>query len=738
MKRFERLPQLIGTVSVTLCAATTGVLSGVLSGAGPGLALGNAAVAQTDAAPMTLITQELALAQDAPLTITFLPPSPIAPTDTIIVGAYRRIDSRAELTDAIAGGYGRVIDSVRLDPNDPAVFAVDPDGLVTVTVASESVGGTPVALQFPRGGLYPVTVDVQRDGGLIVSELLTFVDRVAAADDEDKGELGVAVVASITAPPEIPGADTPLPDDVIAQIAELVRYPATFPLSVSISPEVLGRLDEDTLDSLRAVMSHSVVLAQPSIPLDPSAAAAADQQDLFTQLLRSGEDDTAARAVVRPSRSAWIESAPLTTAGAALLRDLGVGLLLLSPETYADAGAGGGYLRDYTLYSQLRNTQLPDGSSIATAIFDPTIDRNLIDSAMSPELAALYTAADLVAWRDQLYSDLPPVTGNSVLLGLSAGGVLDHERIARLADMVTATGAATFTDLTAFSRSTNVQIVDGNEATLTLASQRPTELRARALSIIDLSARQATVSSMLVDDAGRTERWIRTIQTLASSAITDAQVEATKSTLIEQFDAITSAVVAPESYTFTMNGLSADLHPRITNNGNEPLNVLVRLQSSADKMQFPAGDVEVTLPANESRTVTIPVRARSNGSFTVTLQVLAPDGVTPITAPTILKAQVNALTGLAQVFTGGGLLILLTWWVRNLRRSRRHRRNVAVNIPTRAASATGATAISAAATVATMTTIAELDTSNGNGAANGSKVRGSKVEDVESSSLSDS
>ena len=39
-----------------------------------------------------------------------------------------------------------------------------------------------------------------------------------------------------------------------------------------------------------------------------------------------------------------------------------------------------------------------------------------------------------------------------------------------------------------------------------------------------------------------------------------------------------------------------------------------------------------------------------------------------------LQANVNTLTGLAQVVTGGAVLILLTWWVRNLRRGRRVRR----------------------------------------------------------------
>ena len=91
-------------------------------------------------------------------------------------------------------------------------------------------------------------------------------------------------------------------------------------------------------------------------------------------------------------------------------------------------------------------------------------------------------------------------------------------------------------------------------------------------------------------------------------------------------------------------------------------------------MVVPAEDPTVLLEPRQVTDVAIPVRARSNGSFTITLQVMAPDGSTPVTGVTIIRAEVNALTGLAQMLTGGALLILITWWVRNLRRSRRQRR----------------------------------------------------------------
>jgi hypothetical protein len=73
--------------------------------------------------------------------------------------------------------------------------------------------------------------------------------------------------------------------------------------------------------------------------------------------------------------------------------------------------------------------------------------------------------------------------------------------------------------------------------------------------------------------------------------------------------------------------------------------------------------------------VDVPVIARTNGFFEVRVDILTPQGSAPIAATTF-RANVNALTGLAQVLTGALLLILITWWVRNFRRGRRVRRSL--------------------------------------------------------------
>ena len=100
----------------------------------------------------------------------------------------------------------------------------------------------------------------------------------------------------------------------------------------------------------------------------------------------------------------------------------------------------------------------------------------------------------------------------------------------------------------------------------------------------------------------------------------------------------------------------------------------MQLSVAADKIEFPDGPQAAVLAANEVTDVKVRVVARTNGSFDVRLDILTPQLKLPVTDATTLRANVNTLTGLAQVLTGAALLILLTWWVHNLRRGRRARR----------------------------------------------------------------
>ena len=67
------------------------------------------------------------------------------------------------------------------------------------------------------------------------------------------------------------------------------------------------------------------------------------------------------------------------------------------------------------------------------------------------------------------------------------------------------------------------------------------------------------------------------------------------------------------------------------------------------------------------------MEARSRGTFTIEVDVLAPDGYR-LGPPVVLKGRVSHVSGLSQVVTGGAALVLASWWYTHLRRRRAERR----------------------------------------------------------------
>ncbi len=146
-------------------------------------------------------------------------------------------------------------------------------------------------------------------------------------------------------------------------------------------------------------------------------------------------------------------------------------------------------------------------------------------------------------------------------------------------------------------------------------------------------------------------------------------------------DAIRGSVTPPDPFTFTLTGRSGDIEIQLANTSRDPLTVILR--ASSPKLSFPgstdptvgpadadAGDHTITLRPNDKQSVVIPVRAKSNGTSPITVQLLTPAGE-EIGEPVTITATVTAFTGLGQVLTAGLVLVLLTWWATHWRSRRR-------------------------------------------------------------------
>jgi hypothetical protein len=129
--------------------------------------------------------------------------------------------------------------------------------------------------------------------------------------------------------------------------------------------------------------------------------------------------------------------------------------------------------------------------------------------------------------------------------------------------------------------------------------------------------------------------------------------------------------VTPTTTAFTLGGRDSSIRLSLRNDNETDL--LVRVHLTSSKLTLPTVDQVVTLPAGTTTLVEIPVTAKSNGRFPVTLQLFTPLGDITVGSPAKFSARVNALAGLGQLFTGIALLLLLSWWIHHLRREHQRR-----------------------------------------------------------------
>ncbi len=197
--------------------------------------------------------------------------------------------------------------------------------------------------------------------------------------------------------------------------------------------------------------------------------------------------------------------------------------------------------------------------------------------------------------------------------------------------------------------------------------------RAARVELTRLSAESAASMQLRENDI---TRWRAELDGMLSTGLSDAEVDAVLATISAEAAAVRASVVMPRPFDLTLTGRSSTLRLNLRNEATERLRVVVRARSP--KLTFPEGDQTVVLEPTGVTEVLIPVEARSNGTSAIEINVLTPAIEQRVGEPVVLTANVNALTGLGQVITGGALLVLGSWWFGHFRRRRRQRAAEAV------------------------------------------------------------
>jgi hypothetical protein len=616
-------------------------------------------------------------------------PEPELPAITLEITNYRPLADSDDVARLVGSGvdpdaFTDVIDGVAIDARP--LLTPNEDGTVELVldVGTDVVDSVESRLKMDRPGLYPVRIQLlvaDADDNVLVATAGTVVQRLAGALDTDVAvapPIDLSVVTVTPGPP--PGADDEAAEarqglDRAIELAATLRAPVT----LEVPPTLIAEAAEtpEGSERLAAALADDELVALPIVPLDVSSAVAAGRAASYTRLVIAGEELITGAAPTTPvRRDVWITSDPLSAGGAQHLRDLGTRFVVMPAAVYEDSIDD-----DLPPTDRFVAAELPDGGTLPFLVVGPVAEQltqRSADRILAESTAVEWSVETLVEMLvEQALDDAEassrggrPATPprRSRILTTPDLTSPDARLLQALTELAATTPSVRFTNASALTGVTDVALDDGDPVTIRLPEVAGPSLDARIELLDDTALELASAASMLPDDDPRPDRWSTQLDVLISTGYSDSEVEAAVAELVAEAVALEQAVELPEPFTFTLTGRSGTIEVRLGNTIDEPLDVVVSLDST--KITFPDGPQQVRLRPLDETSVFVPVEAEANGTSSINLVVSTPAGET-LGEPVTLTARVTALTGLGQVLTGGFVLVLLTWWFTHWRARRR-------------------------------------------------------------------
>ena len=641
-------------------------------------AASSATVVHADMAPLVLTSQTFNVKPNGAIGISVEVPTSIDVSDTsgltVVVATYVPISSRQQVNDVVRGRLPELIDQVTfLGSNVVRPGTQRIDLIVPLVTDRPTVG----SLFFQHSGVYPLTVTLLRDNTNL-ARVASFVHRLpdSAEGEEDPLQVAMAMSAPMATTLDDRTAVTLTDSDVTAMshTADVVLSSA-IPVTVRVPAPVVSAMSTGApaattaVKQLATALQHQTLLSTPALPLDPSALAAAGQQSLYTQWLRSGEDQLGVALSSPAQRSVTLVDEPLSAAGAAMLRDLGSRLFVISPTLFDNLV--GSSVFDGGNATQLVEARVAADSTVEVAVADRRFQQLLGEPSANPRLTAIVAVADLLAARQTIVDDGEQPHRHGITLAAPDLGLPNTDVLAAVTALIADTPGLRPTTLDDLGVRVDNAVSNGTRVVIDLPATTSVSVAKRVSAMNLLRLGITATSSMLTHDDPRAAQWKQLLDALPSSALGDAQATRIINSISTALDAIRSQVEPPVGFSFNLTGKKGTVPVQIRNNADVPLTVRVRM--SAAKLRFPDGDRIVTLAPNSYTEVRINMEIRSNGRFPVSLEVFTPTGTTRLGDAVPLTANVGGLSGLGNLITGAGALVVLTWWARHVRSQRRKR-----------------------------------------------------------------
>ena len=597
----------------------------------------------------------------------------------LVITSYKPVDTRQEVRDASSGNLPSTVDTVIVDVSDLRDAAT---GRVDVAIPIEMGVRTKDALQMSATGLYPVSIGLQEDKS-VTSQIVTFVERLPqdVTSPLPRENLQIALAGTLNSSVSLqPDGTTVVSDEtrsiVTDTISALEALPNT-PISLSIRPELIDALnnssDEDIALLSRLQASTSLqLLPSTYVDVHPDELVAQQRSDVFTTQLRLGEDVLAAGLPGKSvNRDAWLQTTTLLSEGAQLLRNLGIRTAVLLADSQKTTANGISLFAEPTRLVELK---LSNSDRMVAAFADIHLSDAITRGSREPVggayLVAQQILAELKTARSEIIDREETMFGRGLILATDSGELPSLALMTALVSTVASQPDMGFVALDDLLGTMTVSVMDGLPISFELPVADVPKTQADT-SLSEFAARVNGFSTMLPDGDERPKLWRRIVNVLPASDLTQSQANAYLNAVDTELAAIGGSIVTPSTTTFTLGGRDSSIRLSLRNDNQTDL--LVRVNLTSSKLTLPTDDQVVTLPAGTTTLVEIPVTAKSNGRFPVTLQLFTPLGDITVGSPAKFSARVNALAGLGQLFTGIALLLLLSWWIHHLRREHQRR-----------------------------------------------------------------
>ena len=597
----------------------------------------------------------------------------------LVITSYKPVDTRQEVRDASSGNLPSTVDTVIVDVSDLRDAAT---GRVDVAIPIEMGVRTKDALQMSATGLYPVSIGLQEDKS-VTSQIVTFVERLPqdVTSPLPRENLQIALAGTLNSSVSLqPDGTTVVSDEtrsiVTDTISALEALPNT-PISLSIRPELIDALnnssDEDIALLSRLQASTSLqLLPSTYVDVHPDELVAQQRSDVFTTQLRLGEDVLAAGLPGKSvNRDAWLQTTTLLSEGAQLLRNLGIRTAVLLADSQKTTANGISLFAEPTRLVELK---LSNSDRMVAAFADIHLSEAITRGSREPVggayLVAQQILAELKTARSEIIDREETMFGRGLILATDSGELPSLALMTALVSTVASQPDMGFVALDDLLGTMTVSVMDGLPISFELPAADVPKTQADT-SLSEFAARVNGFSTMLPDGDERPKLWRRIVNVLPASDLTQSQANAYINAVDTELAAIGGSIVTPSTTTFTLGGRDSSIRLSLRNDNQTDL--LVRVHLTSSKLTLPTDDQVVTLPAGTTTLVEIPVTAKSNGRFPVTLQLFTPLGDITVGSPAKFSARVNALAGLGQLFTGIALLLLLSWWIHHLRREHQRR-----------------------------------------------------------------